>query len=252
MKLDVVVLFYEKFAEWPFVRKGLEDNREHINKVIVVNDDNWTAEGFKKVSSDILDIVHLGHDHDGFGAADCYNQALKYVTTPHFLHIGGDVVLRKGALAKNIEYIEPGVLVCGLLHDAEIRDGKLHQVREDIRLSDLHREPPCSEPWYLCRDGHIIIETAIARALGGYTKYDGYGFIDWDHAVRWFLYQRDKDAYVITDAVALHIGGYDEVPPGERGAKEPTDAMLDKFNALLKTYYKEFYDGHFCFTMLRN
>jgi hypothetical protein len=104
MKADVVVSFYRKPQFWERLITGLVENRAHIGKVIVVNDEPWSAVTLPSVKGvGALDLVFLDHPHDGWGAAKSVNQGAAAVETEFFIHI--DRYVHGAELCRIVAYV---------------------------------------------------------------------------------------------------------------------------------------------------
>lgn len=228
MRIDVVITFYRKYAQWQLVAYGLGTNSAHIKRVIVVNDEPWAD----KPSLPDFKVSYLDHEHDGFGAARCFNQGAAAVDTEYFLHIDADMLLEPGSIAKNLDYAEPTMLIGGLIHDtaydpATIDPSNPPKLREDWRLA----KP--AEQWAKVRNGHLLVHKPTHDVIGGHDEgYIGYGLIDYDYGARWML---GGGEFELGDGAAYHIGGIDR--PEDKVWKQVSNASIERLNNVLERYH---------------
>lgn len=238
MKIDIVIDFYKKHKTWPMVLWGLEQNREYINRVHIVNDELWNG---TKPNTGSMDVVFHEHKHDGFGAHKSIRQGAACVGTEFFAHIDSDVVLAPKSIEYNLE----------LVSDEEIVYGTSHDIARDITLDAFPNPPIERYDWRIdkphfadypnMRDLYWIMRTKDYFSIGGHDlEYKSYGFVDYDFGIRWML-EYGRDAYVIGPGVGYHIGGKDR--PEDKIGKEPSEANHKRFAAVEQRFIKRYNAG---------
>jgi hypothetical protein len=241
MKVDLTVTFYRQEWAWPLVAYGLEQNFEHINRVILVNDEEWNT----STVSPIMDLwkrsypplVMLSHTHNDFGSHRCIYQGIEASETEYVAHIDGDIVLAPDSLARMFDDAAPEVLLCGLSHDVP-KATKLadlphpHAPRNDFRFEAKHlKMPVIVQKMCMARDLYLVHRREDYFAIGGHTvAWPGYGYLDYDVAMRWMM-RFGKDSIRFGDGDSYHLGGLkaNHVP-------HPENKRL--FTALFKKYEK--------------
>jgi len=140
LKVDVVIDFYRKHALWPMVAWGLRVNHENINRVIVVNDELWTADERECMHSTLggdIPLVLLDHPRNGYGGHKCFNEGVDAVETPWFCGINADIVLAPGSLAITCAHADEELLIFDWTHD----------VPRYVTLADFPNPPIEREDW---------------------------------------------------------------------------------------------------------
>jgi GT2 family glycosyltransferase len=199
MTVDVVVAFYRQHRFLPLLRWGFEHNKDHIARVIVVNDEPW---GREPDGPD--NWVALDHEHDGFGLSKSINQGIAAATTEHVLVIEGDEVLAPGSLKKTLAHRpSPGtIFFCPKRYIEEPEAGfvppqhwlpKFYPQRDHREF--LNHADKRKEPYAICSGGHMLIHRASHAHIGGFDENYDYGLHDYDYGIRWMT------AYGVTAAV---------------------------------------------------
>lgn len=238
MKCDVVMTFYRKWQEWPHVKQGLEWNRDHINRFIIVNDEPW---GWDKdlYKLDGVETVQLDHPHRGWGAARCINEAVGHVGTDFFLHVDADIFLMPDSIGQSLIEAEDGLLLGCQIDDTTldycIEDGTLKatQFRYDERHIELREPKPLN-----LRHGHYLAHTETWRRLGGHdltppwdTEYHS---MDYVLAAQWMM-ANGRDSFNVGGGGGYHLGGVRLSP--KQSAESPENrarvrAVLDQYGAM--------------------
>lgn len=205
-KLDVVVTYYQRPHFWPLVSQGLLDNEEHIQRVIVVNDEEWTDEtrlAFIE-SGRVFPAFLLDHPHDGYGVAQSINQGIAAATTEHVLVIADDIILLPEALKKQFPGLAPETLVYGHQHEIDSEHGPdtpLFLRRDDHVLGNLG-----THPHLLARGSFFICHRLSHEALGGTDmRFREYGWEEYDYVVRW-MYEYGPAKVIFGPGEAYHLG----------------------------------------------
>ena len=238
MKVDVIVTFYRKHAEWPFVAWGLSKDLDSINHIYIVNDERWDDPSRKAVLAEAvryaLPCTLLDHDHDGFGAHVCANQGMDACQTDFVVHIDGDIVLSPGSIEESLELASEGTLVSPPLGDLPEAD-KLCWTNDpdnnapilDVLRNDWRIGAAMQHPGMVIRNGYLVIHRSSHYVIDGYDLgYKGYGLIDYDYAVRWAIAHGD-DNVVFGGGPAYHIGGVDDEE--DRKAKQISEESKARF-----------------------
>ena len=223
-KVDVVVSFYQQEKYLPHLIRSLENNADHINRVIFVNDE-VTPQPFINTP---LDYVWLDHPHFGFGLSRSANQGIAAADTEYVLLIEGDELLAPGSIADMFEALdqagEPVALLAGrkryLDIDALMNDSQFKFIEEDHRLN-LMANPlwEASRPWVFFSGGHLLVKKSCHLAINGFNEEFGYGYHDFDYAARMMLaFGRSSCRYGAGEV--WHIGtGKGRSLPGSREAE---------------------------------
>ena len=208
MRVDVVIDFYRKHKLWPLVVRGLELNKECINRVIVSCDEHShnTEEALASVLGDIP-YTYLWHEHNGFGGHRCIYEGMQKATTEYVAHIDADIVLEEGSLAANLDLTEPEYIVYGASHD----------VAMSVKVDDFPNPPVERKDWRKqgvdpgvftsCRDLYWIMRRGDYFAIGGHDlAYPSYGMLDYDLACRWMM-EYGAESWCVGPGVGYHVGG---------------------------------------------
>ena len=213
MKIDLVIPLFRQDLLWPFVAQGLAANADAINRVILVNDEPWTApqqaafEIIVKSHPAFPPLLLLDHPHSDFGGHRCIRQGAESVETGWWAHIDGDIVLAPGALAKISSEPERGLMLCGLAHDVETIPLDLSAAEASIKRRDP-REGMTTATWDTARDLFIFSHRDDYFAMGGHDlSFPGYGNLDYDVAMRWMMHFGPESIEICTTAWSYHIGG---------------------------------------------
>lgn len=236
MKVDVVINYYRKAKEWPFVLKGLEDNKECINNVIVVNDELW-GDGRLSEGDMAGCIKYLEHPHDGFGVARSVHQGVEAVETEYICNIDADVIMTPGSLKKNLSYVESELLILGTLHDVGEAE-ELHDIHNpEILRRDWRAITPSTEDFRNIREGWWIARKEDYQACGGHDRrMKEYGMIDYVFALRWMTHF-DRDSYWLAPGVGYHIGGIDT--PEQKATKKTSPGNIKTFDLTYKKFLEK-------------
>lgn len=194
MKMDVVGCFYRQHEYWPFFLWGLEQNRESIGQVFVVNDELWSeCEAVDPVPEW---MTLLDHEHRGWGALVSTDQGVEAARTENVMMMACDQVLVPGALEMLSKHAGPKKLVFGTLLNLEV-PAKLEDFPNPaVRPTKSSR---CTTPeiirqlrelqsvWWLVRAGRVVHRDSFL-AIGGHEpeRYlGGQGWDDQDAGIRW-------------------------------------------------------------------
>ena len=235
MKLDVVIAWYAQEDLWPLVAWGLNENRESIHRVLIVNDARWTPAQRALLLATMATYdafpkhVLLEHKHEEFGSHRSIRQGAQHVNTGWWVHIDGDIILAPGSLEALSNKPERGIMRCGVMHD----------VRRDLQVSDLANCPieradkrldkdVCD--WVDVRDGYIFSHAQDYFAIGGHDLlYPDYGCCDYDIAMRWMMHFGEETIEMAPDAISYHLGG--------AHVQHPTDSRnLARFKRMAVAY----------------
>ena len=246
MKVDTIVSWYRKEKWWPHVLHGLVQNREHINKVIISNDERW-GEWRPKAFGSSLTIQLLERDHDGWGAGRVLNEAVKHVEAPHFLHIDGDIQLAADSLRVSSLYLDDvSLLACRIHNTTEDAHLEAHEDGLVLAASQVHpdqRDFAFRSPLPLnLRHGHFIAATDKWLPHDCETfKVDGadaYFSMDYVLAAKWMM-AYGRDSFAFGGGAAYHLGGIYSTPPPEAEC----DENKRKVRQVLKTYAALYGEG---------
>ena len=181
MHIDIVIDFYRKGAHWPKVAFGLAQNIDHINRVIVVNDEPWTDEGRllfwrDPIHLDPTKLLLLDHEHEGFGSARCVNEGMRAVETEYWMVLNADVMLGPDSLADTLALAAPRTIIYPFVDDIP------------VHFEDGFSSPFTGAPWRYYRDFCALEHTASSLVLGGRREFPSWGYSDHDYGCRWALH----------------------------------------------------------------
>jgi len=211
-RVDVVMTFYHKWRDWLLVVRGLEANRDYINRVIVVNDEPWEEKTLELCPPPKeIPTLFIGHPHNGWGAARCANEGAEKVDTEFFLHLmlGTDSILESLKIAKD------GLLLACLMDDIPesyeviyVSQGGL-RIKAKMFARDTRVENPRTPKPRNLRAGHYLAHTETWKSVGGHdltppldTKRHS---LDYSLAARWML-KNGEDSFMVGGGTALHLG----------------------------------------------
>ncbi len=213
MKIDIVIDFYKRFDIWPLVAWGLDQNAEHINKLLLVNDARWSLVDIDTLQDMLkeVNIIPLDHERRGITPQRSIRQGAQEVETEYFAHIDSDVVLAPGSLAANLELVEKELIVYGTVPDVS-KHTKLDCLDDPtIARPDWRIEKPVIDlqtRFRMCRDSYWIMrqEDYVANDGGHDINFPGYGCVDYDFACRWMM-RFGLESWMIGPGVGYHVGG---------------------------------------------
>jgi hypothetical protein len=234
--LDVVISFYGKEWCWPLVKRGLDLNKDPINRIILAYD------GPEAPELDFTDLPHLivTQPRNGWGAARCCNGGVSHVDTDYFVHIDADMMLATNSLRHTLQMAEPDMLLACQIHDTT-RDALVLTSNKGLRVRATKIVPEqrpgmwrSPTPLNL-RHGHFLAHTASWQELGGHdltppndTEYHS---IDYPLAARWMM-QFGKESFEFGGGAAFHIGGIADKGEAETPThKARVQAVLDEYTA---------------------
>ena len=241
MKVDVVIDFYKALATLPHVVWGLQHNKDYINTLIIVNDDLWDSEEKAKVEELIAPLgvktLLLDHPRKGFGSHRCTKQGIEAATTEYVAYINSDVVLQPRALQIITEAAKTECIAYGTTHGVqwdikveELSDAPI--AKRDIRWKDdvFYPEVPDLRH-YIGRDTFVCLHRPSYLTIGGHDlKYEGYGFIDYDLAIRWMMHFGIFSVEVFP-AISYHLD-FGKTP------HEWTDENEKRFAAMYRKFFE--------------
>jgi GT2 family glycosyltransferase len=172
-KMDVVVTYYRRPHLFHQVVEGLINNREFIQRVIVVNDEPWTFTNEPRwIRSSCPPVVLLDHEHDGYGVVRSLNQGVAEATTDFVVNVSDDTVLAPQAIENMLPALAPKRLVYGRL------DGV-----------PLHKAVEAGAPHRICTAAFYIFDREANNKIGGLDPYFAgtYGWEEFDYCLRWML-----------------------------------------------------------------
>lgn len=220
--IDVVICFFRSHLLWPRTAYGLACNQDYINSVIISNDEAWDDN--EKQAMDIVakdvglksPLVFVGHERNGMRQAQCINDGVAAATMEDILQIDDDIALAPGCLKTFWDYSANHMMFTGNLPDVGRDDLTLEQLklgptilREDRRN---FRNLNLLEDIFAVRDSFLFYNKEDYLKVGGHdTAYHdgqdhGYGFVDWDFAIRWFK-EFGHESYDQVPATAYHMSG---------------------------------------------
>jgi hypothetical protein len=238
MKIDLVVGFYRQEHVWPLIAWGISGNLDTIHRVILVNDEPWTPSSRASVEAvarnyeNFPPLVLLDHAHEGFGAHRCVRQGAKAVKTGWWAHMDGDIILAPASLSKIASEPERGIMRCGLSHDLE-DDVTLAQVQSEpvVKRHD-EREGRTVGTWKDARDLYIFSHKDDYFAIGGHdADFPGYGFVDYDVAMRWLMHFGPESIEICNSAHSYHIGGLRPKHDSDPGNQDLFMSTANRFSA---------------------
>lgn len=215
MKIDVVVCYYRQFRFWEAVAWGLIQNKEHISRVIVVNDEPWEDQPARMAGVLPMPASFLEHKHDGFGLSRSANQGLAAVEGDYALLLEGDEVLPPGSLEATLKGVHPGHLLCcrKVYINEDWKPGSDPTFLEGDHRVDYLTRRWSLRPWVFCSGGHLLIHLPTHHEIGGFCEDYQYGLHDYDYAARW-AYHVGMDSVLFGGGLIWHLGS-------GRGRKTP-------------------------------
>jgi len=228
VKVDIVVAFYEDAHQhwWDYLKWGFEQNKEYINRVIVVNDGYWKTH---PIESDPM-YTFRDHKREGFGLSKSLNQGIAIAKTDFVLIMEGDEILLPGSLAKTLPLaVEGGLLCCGKVYyepsdlNALIAGEKIKPIETDHRWN-----MQATRHWKYASGGHLLIHR---ESDVGFNEAYGYGLHDFDYAARW----KGSFRYTPDAGFIGHIGS-------GKGRNYPDEQAFIRFSKTLGVIHNNNYN----------
>lgn len=220
MKIDIICCYYRQIQYLPFFAWGIEQNKDEIERVIIVNDEPWDDDEIVKIMDTLpVPVTLLDHDHAGegtHGVARCFNQGLSRATTDYAFLTSFDQILTPGTLLDILDLASPSRMVLGRV-DSISSSTKLEDlpdptiIRKD--MYDSHILKLRANPGMVCigswRNGHTLVDVDAHFEIGGFDERFvrwGYGLEDQDYAIRWLL-EFGRHSIVWGDSSSWHFAG---------------------------------------------
>ena len=221
MRVDVVICFFRSFRLWPFVAAGLARNQEHIANVILSADEEWLSTDKEainiaaKAEGLTAPIIFVDHPRQGMQQAMCFNLGVAAATSEYIFQIDDDVVLAPNCIRALTFCAEPETMLTGRLHNSPRHDVS----RQDLKAPRILKKDQrfisgeIRNNWVHVRDNFLFYRKEDYLAMGGHDESyqagqeEGYGFIDYDFALRWFK-KFGVGAYeMVEEAQGYHLCG---------------------------------------------
>jgi len=176
MAVSVVVAWYHSEKKWPETLKGLEDNEEAIQEIIL------TCDHEEPVTDEVIETLEefgrpykvLYQPHQGFGIGRIVNRAVIEARGPLILKLDDDITLLPGTISMLQFYARRGLVVRCRLHDM------------NSRRTEVPVELAKDGFFTLYRGGMMMFYREDFLAMGGMNEeMIERGLNDYEFGVRW-------------------------------------------------------------------
>lgn len=262
-KVDITVCFYRQAHRAPFFWWGIEANKEHINRVFVVNDEPGSLD---LGAPEGINVTYLSHPHEGHGVGRCYNEGAALSTTDYILFLAFDVILAPGAVRKMLALANPDTMVLAPLDNISEYTTLTSLPHPEVVLSDMEdrlglwdRHHKQARVFLSARNGYTLVDRRAHNLLGGFDQEYcklGYGLEDYDYGLRWvdeFGYDKIVRA---TSARSWHFAKLEDRKQPAQGCEERFSRRLgEHFGGRYKLVFNEsenIYEDFLLFALIRN
>jgi len=212
MTFDVVVCFYNHDEHFTHVLTGIEANKDYINEVIFVNDEDRRPIMPREIS---VPYRWLWHPHDGFGFTKSANQGIKAASTEYVLLIEGNEMLSPHSLQEMAETLSTHTItprICLMagrkryLNPDRLKDNILEFTDDDPR-KQLLKNPiwEATRPWVFFSSGHLLINKQAHDEIGGFNEEFEGVYHNADYAARMIL-KHGRESVCYGAGESWHIG----------------------------------------------
>lgn len=249
MKVDVAISFYKGRADWPLVARGLEQNLEHIARVIVVNDEPWEDDWRPELTDKPVECFDLPA-RDTCGISRCVNHGVFLASSEWVLHLDDDIFLPPGALATMIERIQTTsqVVSINLSYDEEIQEPGWEYFKPDppIRAFD-------PSPWNLGAGACWLAYRKNFLTCPWNEELTTYGNQDFEWILRWSVLFVPYPWILCEDVIGLTIDAPVSADEQYRDPlpDEPIPKWLSAVNLLLAKYCQKYRVKPFKFSLTK-
>lgn len=194
-KIDVVCTYYRRRHLWPVVEAGLLRNSECVNRVIIVNREQWDWQPM--VGSIPVELLVVEPDFsEEFTCARATNAGMRQVTTPKFVIITDDVALPACTFERLLKVAEEYGFAQAYPVITPDLEKKSADCEEPRLMRPLYRGNPYLEGVALCC---LVGDTAkFWHASGCDENFTHYGDMDYQLALSIIL-RHGRKAYALTD-----------------------------------------------------
>jgi GT2 family glycosyltransferase len=186
MKVDVIYCFYKQHQFWDKIKWGISQNKDHINKVILVND--GPVEELDGLELDDAELVKLGHKKEGWGWCTSANQGIEAASTYYVQLSEGDCVLAPKSLEISLPLLLPTKLLSGprpvYVDKGFAADNRIEIQAKRERIWKKKGLLPTGD-CLLVIGGHMLMSTTAHKGLGGFDERFKMGWQDYDYGLRW-------------------------------------------------------------------